>query len=229
MLTRELKGFIFDLDGVIVNTVDLHYRAWKQLFDDLGVAFSRSDMERLRGVHRRDILLTVIGGLDEAQISACLSRKDALYKELLQQTPDEILRTPVVNLLREAKSRGLKIGLASSSVNAHHVLEIIGLESLFDIIADGNTVSRSKPAPDIFVWVAGGLGLNPAEIIVVEDGSAGIQAALTGGMYVVGIDIRDSVVRPHLNLSLDTLNYDRIVSLYHLRNAATTRAATAAS
>jgi beta-phosphoglucomutase-like phosphatase (HAD superfamily) len=152
------RAFIFDLDGVVVNTVDLHYRAWKHLFDDLGIPFTRRDMDKMRGVHRRDIILKYTSGLNEAQIAACMVQKDTLYKRALAEASREIAHAPVVELIHEAKRRGVRVGLASSSVNARIVLDRVGLLSIFDALADGNTVSRSKPAPDIFVWVAGALG-----------------------------------------------------------------------
>jgi len=208
----QLKALIFDLDGVLVNTVDLHYRAWRQLFAELGVAFEPSDMDRLRGVHRRQILLSCVGGLSEAQIEAYLARKDALYKRNLHDADEAaILQTPVIDVLRAGKACGLKIGLASSSVNAHYVLERLRLKPLFDAIADGATVCRSKPAPDIFVWVAGALNVSPEECAVIEDGSAGIQAARAAGMFVVGLDVPDGA---HLGVALRDVRFEDIANAY---------------
>jgi beta-phosphoglucomutase len=211
---RALTGLIFDLDGVLVNTVDLHYRAWKQLFDELGVSFSPHDMNRLRGVHRRDILLSLAADLTEDQIALYLTQKDRLYLQVLDEARQDILHQPAVALLREARARGWKVGLASSSINARYVLELVGLANAFDAIADGNTVCRSKPCPDIFVWVAGALGVKPAEIAVIEDSSAGVQGALDAGMFVVGIDVTvpEGARPPHLNLTLDTLTFDALLS-----------------
>ena len=216
------RAFIFDLDGVVVNTVDLHYRAWKHLFDDLGVPFTRRDMDRMRGVHRRDIVLQYTSGLNETQIAACMAQKDMLYKRALAEASREIAHAPVVELIHEAKRRGVRVGLASSSVNARIVLERAGLLAIFDALADGNTVSRSKPAPDIFVWVAGALGVSPADAVVFEDGSAGIEAARTAGMYVVGLDVetdRPLVVPPHLNLSMSEVRFETVAAHYrHYRH-----------
>jgi beta-phosphoglucomutase len=211
------RAFIFDLDGVVVNTVDLHYSAWKHLFDDLGVPFTHRDMNQIRGVHRRDILLQYTSGLNEAQIAACMAQKDTLYKRALAEASREIAHAPVVELIHEAKRRGVRVGLASSSVNARIVLDRVGLLAVFDALADGNTVSRSKPAPDIFVWVAGALGVSPAESVVFEDGSAGIEGARTAGMYVVGLDVetdRPLVLPPHLSLSMSEVRFETVAAQY---------------
>ena len=213
----ELKAFIFDLDGVIANTVGLHYEAWKRLFDDLEIPFVPSDMDRFRGVHQREILRVMAGNLSEAQMIRCLARKDIFYKQLLKDAGATILNQPIAALLYEAKARGLKIGLASSSTNARYVLNIVRLHDLFDAIADGHTVPRSKPAPDIFVWVAGALGLHPGEIVVIEDGSAGVQAALTAGMYVVGVNLSNRTYAPDLNLSMEDVRFETIGAQFQER------------
>jgi beta-phosphoglucomutase len=215
---RELKGIIFDLDGVLVDTVDLHFNAWQRVFAELSIAFRRSDMERFRGVHQRHILEAYVNDLGEAQIAACLARKASYFRDFLIDARHDIVYAPTVQLLREAKAQGLKIGLASSSINARYVLELVQLEHVFDTIADGNTVCRSKPAPDIFVWVAGGLALHPAEIAVVEDGAAGIEGARAAGMYVVGIV--NAEAKPHLNLTIGTLSLEAIRFHYHKTQSA---------
>ena len=211
MSAHTLKGFIFDLDGVIVNTVDLHYRAWKTLFDELGIPFDRQMMDHFRGVHQRDIMLSLAEGLEETQVSLFLARKKSLYQQALLDAASSILNMPVVNLVHEAKAHGLKVGLASSSINARFVLTLVHLLDQFDAIADGATVCRSKPAPDIFVWVAGALGLHPAEIVVVEDGAAGIEAARTAGMFAVSIDVAESDCPPHINFAMDELSFEFIL------------------
>jgi beta-phosphoglucomutase-like phosphatase (HAD superfamily) len=114
----------------------------------------------------------------------------------------------------------LKIGLASSSINTRHVLEIVHLQHLFDAIADGTTVCCSKPAPDIFVWVAGALGLHPSEIAVVEDGAAGVEGARLASMFVVGIGVENAV--PHVNLTMDTLSFEAVIACYGKTEAAVT-------
>ena len=213
--SHDPKGFIFDLDGVVVNTVDLHYHAWKCVFDELGVPFDQRAMDRFRGVHQRQILLSLAAELSEAEISLYLAQKGSVYKQALLDAAPRILNTPVVNLMQSAKAHGLKVGLASSSINARLVLSVVHLLDQFDAVADGTTVCRSKPAPDIFVWVAGALGIHPAHVIVVEDGVAGIEAARSAGMFTVGIDIADTPYPPHVNLGMNMLNFEAILAHFH--------------
>lgn len=213
MSGRELKGVIFDLDGVLVNTVDLHFCAWQQLFTELGVPFNEAQKNRIRGVHQRDILTAYVADLSKQQITDYLTRKAGYYRQLLAEAQEDIVYAPAVNLIREAKENGLKIGLASSSIHAQYVIDVVHLKPYFDAVADGNTVLRSKPAPDIFVWVAGALNLHPGEIAVVEDSAAGVEAALTAGMFAVGIDVVS--VMPHVNLTMETLSLEAIKLAYN--------------
>jgi beta-phosphoglucomutase len=217
LTARTPQGFIFDLDGVIVNTVDLHYRAWKELFDELGVPFERAAMDRFRGIHQREILLSLIDGLDETQISLLLARKGSYYRQALVEAAPTLANAPVVSLLYAARARGIRVGLASSSINARLVLSLVGLLDVFDAIADGATVCRFKPAPDIFVWVAGALDLSPADAVVFEDGEAGIEAARTAGMYTVGLGAAAAACAPDLPLTMDMLSLDTVLTHYAQR------------
>lgn len=211
------RGFIFDLDGVVVNTVELHYRAWKDLFDELGVPFERPAMDQFRGVHQREILLSLTEGLDETQISLYLARKGSYYRRALMDSAPALVNPPVVSLLHAAKARGFCVGLASSSINARLVLTLVSLLETFDAVADGNTVCRFKPAPDIFVWVAGALNLSPADAVVIEDGAAGIEAARTAGMFTVGLGAAAAACAPDLPLSMDNLSLDTVLEHYAQR------------
>ena len=188
-MALDIRALIFDLDGVITDTAELHYRAWKQLADEEGIPFTREDNEQLRGVSRRESLNRILRGrpIDEPTAQAWMARKNAYYLEFLKGiTPADIL-PGVVDFLTSARSRGLKLALGSASRNAREVLERLDILSLFDVIGDGHSVVNSKPAPDLFLWAAGGLGVNPAHAVVFEDAEAGIDAALAGGFWTVGI------------------------------------------
>lgn len=188
-MALDIRALIFDLDGVITDTAELHYRAWKQLADEEGIPFTREDNEQLRGVSRRESLNRILRGrpIDEPTAQAWMARKNAYYLEYLKGiTPADIL-PGVVDFLTSARSRGLKLALGSASRNAREVLERLDILSLFDVIGDGHSVVNSKPAPDLFLWAAGGLGVNPAHAVVFEDAEAGIDAALAGGFWTVGI------------------------------------------
>lgn len=184
-----VEALIFDMDGVLANTIELHYRAWKHIADDAGVPFDRSAMDNLRGLQRRESLERLLGArYDDSRYEAYSDLKDHYYEEALEQSPLEELRMPgVLELIAEARRAGLKLGVASASTQAIPTLKRIGLYDTMDAVADGLTVVNSKPAPDIFLWVAGALRVKPAQVVVFEDAAAGVQAARTAGMFVVGI------------------------------------------
>ena len=182
-------GFIFDLDGVITDTAEYHFRAWKKLADEEGIPFTREDNEALRGVSRRESLRRLLKGrpIDEATAEAWMARKNADYRALLAEiTPDDLLPGSRA-FLEAARAAGIKVGLASASRNAPDVIASLQIGDLFDVIGDGTSVVRTKPAPDLFVWVAGGFGLPVKACVVFEDAAAGVEAALAARMPSVGI------------------------------------------
>lgn len=185
----DIRGLIFDVDGVIADTAEFHYQSWKQLAEEENVPFTREDNERLRGVTRDVSLSRFTEGLslDDDVRQAWFQRKNEYFHERMDdlQPGDEL--PGVLRLLDEADAAGMPVGAGSASRNARRVLGKLNLLERFDAIGDGYTVSNSKPAPDIFLWVAGALGLSPCHLLVIEDSQAGVQAALTGGFYVVGV------------------------------------------
>lgn len=186
-----IRGFILDLDGVITDTAEYHYRGWKRLADEHGWPFDRAANERLRGVSRRESLLRLLGDragqFTEAQLESFMQRKNAYYVESIREITPADLLPGALELLRELKAAGIKIGLGSASKNAPDVIDRLGIRDLFDAIADGGSVARQKPAPDLFLHAAGQLHLPPHECVVVEDAEAGIEAARAGGFYAVGL------------------------------------------
>ncbi len=196
------KAFIFDLDGVLTDTAEYHFRAWKRLADEEGIAFTRDDNDALRGVSRRQSLLLLLKGrvLSEPDMEAWMERKNNYYRASLHDvTPNDLL-PGVRAFLDDAKRHGIKLGLGSASKNAVDVLDNLGIAPLLDAIGDGYSVTNPKPAPDLFVWVAGRLNTPPAESVVFEDAEAGIAAALAGGMFAVGLGPVERVGKAHLVL-----------------------------
>ena len=207
-----IQGLIFDLDGVITDTAEFHYQSWKQLGDEEGIPFTREDNHQLRGVSRRESLNRFLKGrsIGEATAQDWMARKNAYFQTHLQQlTPDHIL-PGVANILAEAHASGMNRAIGSASRNTRTVLSKLQIIDQFDAIGDGNSVVNTKPASDIFVWVAGALGLNPQQCLVFEDAQAGIEAALNGGFWTVGLGEADvhaaHLVLPSLdNVSLKTI------------------------
>jgi beta-phosphoglucomutase len=197
----DIRAFIFDLDGVITDTAEYHFLAWKRLADEEGIPFTRQDNEALRGVSRRESLNRMLKGrpIDEATAQAWMERKNGYYVALLNDITPANLLPGVLNLLDEAHAAGIKTGIGSASKNARPVLEKLGIADKFDAIGDGYSVVNTKPAPDLFIWTAGRLGVSPTQAVVFEDAEAGVAAALTGGFWAVGIGSAD-VGKAHLVL-----------------------------
>lgn len=185
------KGFIFDLDGVIVDTAHYHYWAWKKAANRLGFDLTEEQNEELKGVSRVDSLKKILhwAGVDisEQQFEETLVTKNADYLSKVEaMTADEIL-PGVVNFLDTAKAKGISLALGSASKNAPLILKRVGLYNYFSVIVDGNVVTKAKPDPEVFLEAAKGLYLNPGNCVVFEDSVAGIKAAKAAGSLAVGI------------------------------------------
>ena len=196
----EIKGIIFDLDGVLTNTSEYHYRGWQRLADELGLPFDRPRNEALRGVPRRGSLELILDGrpATEEQIQAWMACKNRYYVEFIQQmTPADIL-PGAIELLGELREAGIKIGIGSASENTRAVLDRLRLWDYVDAVSDGYSVQRQKPAPDLFLHCARQLGVDPGAAIVVEDAASGIEAALAGGFWTVGLGPQERVGAAHV-------------------------------
>lgn len=190
-VNMNYSGIIFDLDGVICFTDELHYLAWKRIADEEGIFFDRKINDRLRGVSRTDSLEIILEKANRKysvkEKSALCAKKNDIYVGLLNKldkknVPDETRN--VLNVLRGVK---IKTAIGSSSKNAKLILQKTEMTKYFDAIVDGNTVSHSKPHPEVFIKAVELLGEKPCECLVVEDASAGIEAACRGGFDSAGI------------------------------------------
>ncbi|MBD2737852.1 beta-phosphoglucomutase [Nostoc paludosum FACHB-159] len=200
--TPNIQGVIFDLDGVLTDTAELHYLAWQKLADEEGIPFNRVANEALRGVSRRASLMLIIGHrpYSEEQIQEMMERKNRYYVELLKNMTSKDLLPGAIALLDELRQAGIKIGIGSASKNARTVIERLGIADKVDAIADGYSVQQPKPAPDLFLYAAKQLGIEPAQSVVVEDAAAGVEAALAAGMWAVGIGPVERVGAAHVVL-----------------------------
>ncbi len=187
-----MKAIIFDLDGVLVSTDELHYQAWKKLADRIGVYFDREINHRLRGVGRMDCLEIILERYEGKTFTpeeklALAEEKNNTYRELLKTMSPADVAEEVRETLRELRRRGYKLGLGSASKNAGFILEQTGLKEYLDKISDGNNITKSKPDPEVFLKAAEFLGEEPLECLVVEDAEAGIRAGISGGMKTAAI------------------------------------------
>jgi beta-phosphoglucomutase len=209
-------GFIFDLDGVLTNTAEYHYRGWKRLADEEGFPFTREDNENLRGIPRRESLMLILKGrtYPEEKIQEMMERKNNYYLEFIREIMPGDLLPGARELLEEIRQAGLKSALGSASRNAPDVIQRLGIAELLDAVSHGGSVERQKPAPDLFLHAAGQLNLQPHECIVVEDAAAGIQAGRAGGFHTLGLGPRERVGEAELvKDSLRDVHLNEILAL----------------
>lgn len=185
------QGIIFDLDGVICSTDEYHYQAWKALADRLGIPFDRAVNNRLRGVSRMESLAILLEKsavpYSDEEKTVLAEEKNSLYRALLGQMSPADLSEDVSGTLRFLRGRGIRLAIGSSSKNTPFILKRIGLEGFFDAVADGNSITKSKPHPEVFLKAAQMLGLPPSTCLVVEDAHAGVDAAVAGGFDCAAI------------------------------------------
>ncbi|GCE12614.1 beta-phosphoglucomutase [Tengunoibacter tsumagoiensis] len=196
---QQPQAIIFDLDGVLTDTSEYHYQAWKHLADDEGIPFTHEENDaHLRGVGRRDSLMYLIRGrqYSEEQIQEMMNRKNQYYNELIKKmSPGEVVPGGQA-LLEEIRKAGIKTAIASASKNADIVLDRLKITSLFDGIADGYSVVNGKPAADIFVYAAGLVHVPTHNCLGVEDADAGIEAIKNAGMRALAIGPSERFKRP---------------------------------
>ncbi|EOH92112.1 beta-phosphoglucomutase [Enterococcus villorum] len=187
------KGVLFDLDGVITDTAEFHYRAWKKLGQEIGVTIDRTFNEHLKGISREDSLQLLLSygnkeqDFSKKQFQELAKRKNDYYLEMIQTITPEDVFPGILSLLKELKTADIKISLASASKNGPFLLSKMALTPYFDAIADPTKVKMGKPAPDIFLLAAKEIGLTPHECIGIEDAKAGIKAIITSGAFPIGV------------------------------------------
>jgi len=189
------KGFIFDLDGVIVDTAKYHYLAWKHLADELGIPFTEEQNEQFKGVSRKRCLeiLLEMGGLSVSpqKFDSWLEEKNKDYLAYIEKMDASEILPDVPKVLNFLKEHQIPMALGSASKNAGPILKKVGLISYFNTIVDGTHVTKAKPDPEVFLIAAAQLGVAPDDCIVFEDALAGIEAANKAGMTSIGIGDRE--------------------------------------
>lgn len=189
--TTEPIACIFDLDGVLVDTAVYHYKAWKQLANSLGFDFTEAQNEQLKGVNRMRSLDMILqwGGVEKSSTEkeTLAALKNDQYVAMIQKMTTAEVLPGALDLLTALKAEGIKMALGSASKNSSLILERTALAHFFDAIVDGNSVSSSKPDPEVFLKAAELLNAAKENCVVFEDAAAGVQAAIAADMMVVGI------------------------------------------
>lgn len=183
-----LKAVIFDLDGVVVDTVPLHFKAWKRMFNEYGHDFTFTDYKRkVDGIPRYDGARTILTELSDDEVHRAGDKKQRYFRELLDAADIPRYDTTIrlIDLLRAAR---IKVAVISSSKNCVHILERIGILGNLDAVIGGADITRGKPDPQIFLMAAGRLETAPEDCVVFEDAVLGVEAAKNAHMKCVGID-----------------------------------------
>lgn len=217
-INTDKIGCLFDLDGVLVDTAVYHYKAWKALANRLGFDFTEAQNEHLKGVNRMRSLEMILDwgkvSKTEAEMLELAAGKNAEYVEMISKMTAEEVLPGTLQLLEELKAAGIKIALGSASKNSGMILERTNLAHYFDAIIDGNHVNASKPDPEVFLKGAEALGLEPANCIVFEDAQAGVQAAINGGMKVIGVGQQNNLQGANMVIKdLSEISVPQIIDL----------------
>jgi beta-phosphoglucomutase len=190
-MSNKTKAFIFDLDGVIVDTAKFHFQAWKNLANSLGIDFSHEQNEQLKGVSRVNSLKKILDWgnktVSEEEFQQLMDKKNQEYLQYVDAMGDSEILPQVKEKLQLLKDNQIPIALGSASKNARRILDKINLTPFFDEIVDGTNVTKAKPNPEVFLVGAEKLGVKPAHCIVFEDSISGIQAANIATMTSIGI------------------------------------------
>lgn len=185
------KGFIFDLDGVIVDTAKYHYLAWKELANSIGIDFTEIQNEQLKGVSRIKSLEKILAWgnktISESDFTKLMSQKNNDYLSYIEKMDENEILPDVGKVLEFLISQRQPISLGSASKNARVILDKVNLIDKFDVIVDGNNVSKAKPDPEVFLNASKSLKVKAKDCIVFEDSVAGVQAANNANMISIGI------------------------------------------
>ncbi|WP_157842904.1 beta-phosphoglucomutase [Bacillus sp. FJAT-44742] len=190
-MNSSLKAVLFDLDGVLTNTVPLHYKANKMLAEDLGVFFDHEMNMKLQGRSRMDAIKALLkqkeGSYSHEEKLKLGEQRNTYYQALIEELTPEDLLPGVKDFLEQTRAAGFKAVLTSSSTNARTVISNVGIKNYFDHIVDVHTISNRKPDPEIFLKGAEMAGVSPKECAGIEDSEAGIRALQAAGIFSVGV------------------------------------------
>ncbi|WP_069801298.1 HAD family hydrolase [Thermogemmatispora onikobensis] len=219
MAEQGLLAVIWDLDGVIIDSAQAHFRAWQRLAQEEGWTLSEEDFRATFGMRNDRILPLLWGEMPPERIRALSERKEAYFRELVRQNPQSLALPGALELLQAVHEAGIAQALASSTPpeNIALISELLGLQRYLQVLISGEMVERGKPAPDIFLKAAEALQVPPSACVVIEDAVAGIEAAHAAGMRCLAVattrepealDEADLVVR-----SLSEVNVERLRAL----------------
>ena len=212
----EIKGLIFDLDGVIADTAHLHYKAWCKIGQQWGFNLSITQNEELKGISRKDSIIKIANwagrNLSESELEDLANKKNEKYLKFCQNMGTGDILPGVYDFIIACGKEDLKLAVGSASKNAKIILQKLGIDDLFSIIVDGNMVKKSKPDPEVFLKGAEILNLKPNSCVVFEDSQVGIQAAINAGMFSVGVGQKHLESCNHMIENFNGLSPEKLIS-----------------
>lgn len=207
-MAQSPELFIYDLDGVITDTAEFHYSAWKKLADELGITIDRHFNEQLKGINRMDSLDRILEQasspmeLPTEEKIELATRKNGYYLELIEAIDPNHILPGIKDLLEANKQSGIKIALGSASKNASRILDKLELTGYFDYVVNAAEITNGKPDPETFTAAADALGIAYADCVGIEDAAAGVEAVNRAGMFSVGVG--DKAHLAHADYLVDT-------------------------
>ncbi|MEJ6952123.1 beta-phosphoglucomutase [Natronospora cellulosivora (SeqCode)] len=208
IINKNIEAFIFDLDGVITDTAEFHFLAWKRLAEEEGISFTRQDNEKLRGVSRRKSLEILLNGkvVSEVKMQEMMNQKNNYYQDYVKTISSDDLLPGIKEILDYLKENDYKLAVASASKNAKEVIENLEITDSFEHISDGFSVENTKPAPDLFLYTAEKLKVKTKNCVVIEDAESGVEAAIKAGMITVGVGPKERVGKADFR-------YDQVIDI----------------
>ena len=217
-MENKFKAAIFDLDGVVVDTVPLHFKAWKHMFEEYGKKFTFQDYkEKVDGIPRIDGGRAILPDLTDDELNVATGKKQGYFLEHLKKDKIKVFES-TLRLIEELRGKGIKIAVISSSKNSPYILEKIGAMKLLDAVVSGDEITKGKPDPQIFLMAAERIKIKPENCVVFEDAVLGVEAAKRAEMLCVGIDRYDDPKRLKdadlVTSDLEDINYDKLQALF---------------
>lgn len=213
------KGAIFDVDGVLIDTTQIHFLSWREIFKKYNIDFTFDDFkEKIDGLPREKGIKKILPGVTYQEIKKIASQKQKYFINFLKKNKIKKIKG-IKNFLMSLKQKKIKVAIASSSKNAKRNLIKVGLYFLFDIDAKGFEIKRGKPHPDIFLKAARLLKISPSDCVVFEDAQAGIDAAKKAGMKCIGI-IRNKTKLRNADILIkdfSEINFKKINYLFKMK------------
>lgn len=221
-MSQYPEAIIFDLDGVITDTAEFHFIAWKKIARELGVEIDRAFNERLKGVSRMESLEEILSldpelmALSMEEKTRYATKKNEDYKLLIETITPEHILPGIKQLLIEIKEKKIKTAIASASHNAPSIIERLELAHYFDHCVDVSKIKHGKPNPEIFITAAEKLKVFPENCIGIEDAIAGVDAINSAQMFSVGVGSKDQLAKADVVVSETAeLMFDDLVNEFH--------------